>query len=106
MDLQRFSTAPVEKGAHLQSLNKSSVNLYPAKFPSEAPTVSDFCSRALLPHPSGSPVKEPSSRILKFPVYGSPSFFSGPLQRERDPSPQLSSTHSLVIHLSLKVPGK
>jgi hypothetical protein len=55
--------APVEKGAYLQSLLKSLVNEHPAKFPSMAPTVSDFHSQALLPYPSGSPLKEPSSRF-------------------------------------------
>jgi hypothetical protein len=96
----------VEKGAHLQSLNKSPLNVYPAKFPSEAPTLSDFLSQALLPHPSGSPGKEPSYYLLKFPVYGTPSFLNGPLERERHLSPELSSIHSLVIHLFLKVHNK
>jgi hypothetical protein len=56
-----LNRATVEKSAHVQSLLKSLVNEHPAKFPSGAPTVSDFHSRALLPYPSGSPENEPSS---------------------------------------------
>jgi len=38
-----LNRAPVQKGAHLQSLLKYPVNEHPAKFPSRAPTMSDFC---------------------------------------------------------------
>jgi len=58
-----LNRATVEKGAHLQNLLTSPVNEHPAKIPSGPPTVSDFCSRGLLPYPSGSPEKEPSSRF-------------------------------------------
>jgi len=54
--------APVEKGGHLQSLLKSLIKKHPPKFPSGAPTVSNFRFRALLQYP-GSPEKEPSSRF-------------------------------------------
>jgi len=55
--------APVEKGGHLQSFLKSLVKKHPSKFPSGAPTVSNFRFRALFQYPSGSPEKELSSRF-------------------------------------------
>jgi hypothetical protein len=58
-----LNRSPLEMGAHLQSLLKSLVNEHLAKFPSRMPTVSYFHFRALLPYPSGSLEKEPSSRF-------------------------------------------
>ena len=95
-----LSRAPVEKSTHLQSLLESLVSEHPAKFPSGAPMVSDFRSQALH-YPSGSPEKEPFSR---FPLQSSPS--GALLSLKRHPSPELFTIHSLVIYLSLKVPGK
>ena len=93
-----LNRVPVEKCVHLQSLLVSLVNERPAKFPSGAPTVNDFLSRALLPYPCGSPEKEPSSNrapaerdsplpkpyyLLKFPVYGTPQVLQwAPAERD------------------------
>ena len=86
-----LNRAPVEKGAHLPSLLKTMVNEHSAKFPSVTPTVSDFCSRALLqilPYPQkrsptvsslnralterDAPLPEHPYYLLKFPVIGTP----------------------------------
>jgi hypothetical protein len=50
-----------------------------------------------------APTPEPSNYLLKFPVNGLPHRFpNGPLRREIP----ISRVCSLVIHFSLKVPGK
>ena len=49
-----LNRAPVEKGAHLESLLKSQVSEHPAIFYSGTLKVSDLLSQALLPYPSGS----------------------------------------------------
>jgi len=54
----------------------------------------------------GTPPQEASNCLLKFPVNGLPPGSPKGPYGERDLSPVLSSTRSLVIHLSLKVPGK
>jgi len=116
-----LNRAPVEKGAHLQSLLNSPVDELPAKFPGRAPTESDVCPLSPPPHilldPQksspflGSPNRAPADRdapflepyLLKFPVNELHPVPNGP-HREGHPSQELSSTFSLIIHLSLKVP--
>ena len=97
-----LNRAPVEKGAHFQSLCKALVEEPPAKFPSGAPTESNVRPLSRPPcilldpqkeaPPNRAPTKrdapfpDPSNYLLKFP--GSQR---GPY-RERHPSPKLSST--------------
>jgi len=58
------------------------------------------------PAETDAPFREPSFNFLsKFPVKGPPSP-QVPQRRERHPFLELSSTHPLIIHLSLKVHGK
>jgi hypothetical protein len=83
------------------AFSSPTVNKHPAKFLSEAPTVSDFCSPVLIPYPSGSPEKspplgypnrtpterdtplpEPSYYLLKFPVNKTSPGFSVGSHRE------------------------
>jgi len=70
----------------------------------ETPTLGSP-NRAPTERERGAPCPEPSIYLLKCPVHWlthPPKFPYG----ERHPLPELSSTCSLVFHLSLKVPGK
>ena len=118
----------MEKGARLQSLLE-----YLVDEPLQIPQWGPHGERCPSPEPSstyppespekktplGSPNRahaetdapppEPSNYLLKFPVNGLPPRLpigSVRRERERDMYPEISSTRSLVIHLSLKVPGK
>jgi len=52
-----LNEALVEKGAHLQSLNKALVDEPPTKFPSRAPMESDVCPLSPPPHVHPDPQK-------------------------------------------------
>jgi len=88
------------QGPHEEWCPSESSSPYPSRSPEKEPTPTRFPNRA--PTERDAPSLEPSNSLLKFPVNrlhpGSPT--------ERHPSPELSSTHSVVIHLSLKVPSK
>jgi len=117
-----LNRASVEKGACLQSLIKFPADEPSTNSPARPPWRVMSIPRALLPisfwiprkgSPNRAPAErdaptpEPSNYLLKSPVNGPPppGFPMGPYG-ERHPSPELSSTHSLVIHLTLEVPGK
>jgi len=106
---------------------KSLVNEPPSRLPSGAPMERDAHPLSLIPHilldpqqrspPPGSPNRAPEREML--PFWSPPSTISqnsqwigspqiphwGPY-RGRHLFPEISSTPPLIIHLSLKVPGK